>query len=712
MTRRTKTILYVFSILAITAILVYLETNLPFFRKFMPVLDNKFIIAILNINFLLILLLIFLATRIILKNYIERRRGVWGSGLKTKLTVTVFVLSMVSSVTLFVLTSWFFYISIDRWIGQKIEDTVENAQELSRFYYEDLFGRYEKMGGLLATTLEEEKVLDDDRELTKFVRKEGRSNFLGYLAVLNLSGEPIKSYSTLDRQVSAILAEKSRVLVRKGQVREIVPLKDGELLMFLSTVTDDAGQPRALLFLGEKLRVRGAQSMKQISSAYAEFKENSRAEKKILKYDLWIPLFLVAILCIFLSIWVGGKMSTEITTPLELVKEGAAIIAGGRFDINLEERGKDEIGTLVTAFNGMARELKITKDEIEERRRYMEVIVDNVATGIITTDVRGNILLLNRAAKNILNVQTDDYVGRPLRAIIGDDFRRSIRSFLRLMRQDGAEGLGREMTLSLQNDTLYLRASLTALRDDESGRPQGFIATFDDITHIVRAEKLATWREIAKRLTHEIKNPLTPIRLSAERLRRRVLPKAEGKEKDVLDEATSIILTSSEDINTMVTELTKLSQTTTDRSVEDVNSVVEEALGIYRSLYPNIAFQFLEAKIPPFSMDRDKMKRALINLITNSIRAIGAEPGAIEVTTRYDRNRGMIRIEVADTGPGVDDEDKLRIFDPYFTHDPNGTGLGLAIVNSVILEHGGRINAVDNTPKGTKMVIELPATEV
>jgi two-component system nitrogen regulation sensor histidine kinase NtrY len=712
MTRRTKTILYVFSILAITAILVYLETNLPFFRKFMPVLDNKFIIAILNINFLLILLLIFLATRIILKNYIERRRGVWGSGLKTKLTVTVFVLSMVSSVTLFVLTSWFFYISIDRWIGEKIEDTVENAQELSRFYYEDLFGRYEKMGGLLATTLREEKALDDDRELTKFVRKEGRSNFLGYLAVLNLSGEPIKSYSTLDRQVSTILAEKSRTLVRKGQVREIVPLKDGELLMFLSTVTDDGGQPRALLFLGERLRVRGTQSMKQISSAYAEFKENSRAEKKILKYDLWIPLFLVAILCIFLSIWVGGKMSTEITTPLELVREGAAIIAGGRFDINLEERGKDEIGTLVTAFNGMARELKIAKDEIEERRRYMEVIVDNVATGIITTDVRGNVLLLNRAAKDILKVQTDDYVGRPLRAVIGEDFRRSIRSFLRLMRADGAEGLGREMTLSLQNDTLYVRASLTALRDEETGKPQGFIATFDDITHIVRAEKLATWREIAKRLTHEIKNPLTPIRLSAERLRRRVLPKAEGKEKDVLDEATSIILTSSEDINTMVSELTKLSQTTTDRTVEDVNSVVEEALGIYRNLYPHIAFRFLDTKIPPFSMDRDKMKRALINLITNSIRAIGADPGTIEVKTRYDRNRGMIRIEVADTGPGVDDEDKLRIFDPYFTHDPNGTGLGLAIVNSVILEHGGRINALDNTPKGTKMVIELPATEV
>ena len=712
MSKRRINILYVLSILAITAVLVYLETNLPFFRKFMPVLENKFIIAILNLNFLLILLLIFLATRIILKTYIEKKRGVWGSGLKTKLTVTVFALSMVSSVTLFILTSWFFYLTIDRWIGQKIEDTVENARELSQFYYGDLFGRYEKMGSLLANALREEKALDDDKELTRFVRKEGRSNFLGYLAILDLSGEPIKTYSTLDAQVSRILEEKSKSLIRSEQTREILPLKDGELLMFLSTITDDSGEPRALLFLGEKIHVRGAQSMKQISSAYTEFKENSRAGKKILKYDLWIPLFLVAILCIFLSIWVGAKMATEITIPLERVKEGAAIIAGGRFDINLEDRGKDEIGTLVSAFNGMARELKVAKDEIEEKRKYMEVIVDNVATGIITTDVRGNILLLNRAAKDILKVRTDDYVGKPLRAIIGEDFRKTIRAFLKLMREGDAAGRGREMTLSLQNDTLYLRTSLTVLREAATGRPQGYIATFDDITHIVRAEKLATWREIAKRLTHEIKNPLTPIRLSAERLRRRVLPKAEGKEKDVLDEATSIILNSSEDINNMVSELTKLSQTPSHRTVEDMNGIIEEAVNIYKNLYPHISFEFHSTKVPPLRMDRDQMKRALINLITNSIKAIDPQPGTIEITTRYDKNRGMTRIEVADTGPGIEDEDKVRIFDPYYTRDPDGTGLGLAIVNSVILEHGGRIDAVDNAPKGTKMVIELPAAEV
>jgi len=705
-----RKLLFVLTILAVSGVLVYLETKLTFFRKFMPVLDNKFYIALTNIYFLVILLLLFLATRIILKTYIEKRRGIWGSGLKTKLTLTVFSVSVISSATLFVLTSWFFYMSMDKWFSQKIEDTVESARELSEFYYEDLFSRYEQMGKQMADTIRQKNILEKEKELSKFVGKEGKSNFLGYLAVLNLAGQPIKTYSALDRQMDQILAEKARAFSKNKEARQIVPLPDGDLLMLLSPVKDEAGRPKALLFLGEKVRVRGTQRMKQISSAYSEFIKDARPLKKILKYSLLTPLLLVTMLSIFFSTWIGIKMATEITIPLERVKEGAAIIAKGRFDINLEERGKDEIGTLVSAFNRMARELKIAKDEVEEKRKYIEVILDNVATGIISTDARGNVLLLNRAAKDILQVRTDDWVGIPLKTIIGQDFRKVIRLFLASLREDPTGSMAREMTLSLRNDALHLRTSLTVLRD-EAGKPEGYIGTFDDITHIMRAEKLATWREIAKRLTHEIKNPLTPIKLSAERLRRRLLPNSEGKEREVLEETTAIILAASDDITAMVNELTKLTQTSSVRTVENINGIVEETVNTYRNLYPNITFQTEAGNVPQFSMDRDKMKRALINLVTNSINAIDSAEGTIRIATRNDKNRGVVRIEVADTGPGIKDEDKARVFDPYFTRNPEGTGLGLAIVNSVILEHGGRINVEDNGPRGAKMVIELPVLE-
>ena len=416
MKKHRANLLYVAAILAVCAFLVYLETDLPFFRKFMPVLDNKLLIAILNLNFLLILLLIFVATRILLKTYIEKKRGIWGSGLKTKLTLTVFSVSIISSVTLFVLTTGFFSTIMDRWFSQKVEDTLENARDLSEFYYEDLFGRYEKMGKLLAQEIREQGILGKDKELAAFIRREGRSNFLGYLAVLDLAGQPIKTYSALDEQMNRILTEKSRTFMRNRGARQIVPLKDGELLLFLTPVTDDSGQSRALLFLGEKIRVHGTQNMKQITSTYSEFRQ-ARPFKKILKYSFITPLFLVTILTIFISTWIGIKMATEITVPLERVKEGAAIIAQGRFDISLEDRGKDEIGTLVSAFNSMARELKVAKDEIEEKRKYMEVILDNVATGIISTDAKGRMLLLNRAAREILKVRTDTRLGTPLRRI-------------------------------------------------------------------------------------------------------------------------------------------------------------------------------------------------------------------------------------------------------------------------------------------------------
>jgi two-component system, NtrC family, nitrogen regulation sensor histidine kinase NtrY len=703
-------VIYVSSFLLLSGLLVYLETRLAFFRKFMPVGENKGLIVLTNIYFLIILLLVFLAIRIIFKTYIEKKRGIWGSGLKAKLTINVFSVSVISSATLFILTSTFFYVSMDKWFGAKIENTVESARELSEFYYEDLFGRYERMSQRFADTIEAKNILGKENELSRFLAREGKANLLGYLALLDLSGHPIKTYGTLGQSTNTILEEKARAFAQKKQTRQIVPLKDGEILVLVTPVAGETGEPKALLLLGEKVNVRGTQRMKQISTTYSEFIKDARPFKKILKYSLLAPLLLVAMLSIFVSTWIGIKMATAITIPLERVKEGAAIVAKGRFDINLEEKGKDEIGTLVTAFNSMARELKVAKDEIEEKRKYMEVILDNVGTGIVSTDAKGNVLLLNRAARDILQVATADCFGIPLRTIIGQDFRKVIRPFLKSLRDEGAGSAVSDIVISLHRNAVHLRTSITVLRD-EAGKPQGYIGTFDDISHIVRAEKLATWREIAKRLTHEIKNPLTPIKLSAERLRRRLLPNAEGKDRELLEETTSVILTASDDITAMVNELTKLGQTSAVRTMEDINGIIEETMATYRNLCPNISFEHRAARIPAFSMDRDKVKRALINLVTNAISAINTDPGGIRITTAYDKSRGIARIEVADTGPGIRDEDKSRVFDPYFTRNPDGTGLGLAIVNSVILEHGGRINVEDNKPKGAMMVIELPVLE-
>jgi two-component system nitrogen regulation sensor histidine kinase NtrY len=403
-------------------------------------------------------------------------------------------------------------------------------------------------------------------------------------------------------------------------------------------------------------------------------------------------------------------MATEITVPIEKMKEGAAIIATGKFDINLEDRGKDEIGTLVKAFNTMAKELKIAKDEIENKSRSLEFVLNNVAAGIISTDKKGTILLANNAARVILGVERDKLEGMSLREVFGNDFKALTKSFLREVRASKGESITKDLRLSLKKDITYLRASLTALKDERS-RVAGFIIAFDDITHVVRAEKLATWQEVARKLTHEIKNPLTPIVLSAERIRRKLMARFTGPDKDILDGTTSVIIRSVADIKDIVNELTKLTHTSQARTLENLNSVVDETLDLYRNLYHNISISFEPEKVPPVRVDRDGFKRAFINLITNAVKAIDGEAGTITVRTRYDKAKRTGIIEFADTGKGVPDQDKEKVFDPYFTKDEGGTGLGLAIVHSIILEHHGRIRVEDNTPKGAKFIIEIPITE-
>lgn len=705
----TKTATYGGAIAIIFGFLIYLETLLPFFKKFLPVAENKLIIVLLNINLLLILLLLFLVSRTLIKSYIERKRGIWGARLKTKLTLTLLLISIIPSLTLYVLASGFFQVSMDRWFGDRIEETIDSALDFSNFYYEDLFQRHERMATILVQEMISRKLLDDDAQLGRYVTGSTSAKVAEYLSVFDAAGNMIRSNRPLSPEIERKFAEGARKVAKEATLRSIIPLQQGELVLIGRKIVDNSGNARGILLLGEIIRVQGRARINEITAVSKEFKE-SRSFKKLLKYSFYVPLTLITLMTVFFSVWVGIKMATEITIPIERVKEGASIIAKGSFDINLEDMGTDEIGALVSAFNSMARELKIAKDEVEEKRRYLEAILGNVATGIISTDKSGVIIFLNRAAQAILGIEDKAWPGTPIKEIFGDNFRRHLKLFLREGRGKNGESITREMRLNLKGDVTYIRASLTTLKDQED-RVEGFLITFDDITHIVRAERLATWREVARKLTHEIKNPLTPIMLSAERIRRRLLPRAENAEREVLDDTTSVIIRSVDDIKGIVNELTKLTHDSQAKTVEDINAIVEATLGLYQNLFQNITFDSRTEFVPPFRIDRDGIKRALINLITNAIKAIGEAQGTIGIDTYYLRDRAVCIIEVVDTGKGIPDEDKGRIFDPYFTKDKDGMGLGLAIVHSIVLEHHGKIRVVDNKPRGTKFVIELPVLE-
>ncbi|MGD9579231.1 MAG: PAS domain-containing sensor histidine kinase, partial [Syntrophorhabdus sp.] len=653
---------------------------------------------------------LFLVSRTLVKTYIEQKRGIWGARLKTKLTVTLVLISIIPSFTLYILSGGFFQINMDKWFGQKIEDTVDDALEFSRFYYEDLFQRHERVGAIIAEEIKRRKLLNDQSALADYVQKSTSSKIPEYLVLYSPSNQFLKSSRELTPEIEKKFTNLVKSLPKGSKIRDIESLKNGELIISGRQIMNEAGELGAVLLLGEEIEIEGTKRRKDIAIASREL-QKSRPFKKILKWSFYIPLTLVTLMTVFFSVWVGIKMATEIVNPIEKVKEGVSTIAKGSFDvIKLEDKGQDEIGTLVMAFNAMAKDLKIAKDEIEERRRYMEIILDNVATGIISTDKVGTIQFLNKAARNILDIEKKPWTGASLKDILGDDFKKHMKFFLKEAREADHGSVTREMRLNIKNDVTYIRASLTTLKDQAS-KTEGFVIAFDDITHIVRAERLATWREVAKKLTHEIKNPLTPIKLSAERIRRRLLPNTHDQEKEVLDNTTSVIIQSVDDIKRIVNELTKLTHVSHTKTMEDLNSIIDETVLLYKHLCQNISFTCEKNAVPPFLLDRDGLKRTIINLITNSIKAIEDHQGAIKITTRYDSDKGTGIIEVSDTGKGIPNEEKSKIFDPYYTKDTDGMGLGLAIVHSIILEHHGRIRVEDNSPRGTKFIIELPVIE-
>ena len=297
------------------ALLIYLETQLPFFRRFIPVGENKLIIIIFNINMLLILLFLYLFARALIKTYLEKKRGIWGAGLKTKLIATLLCVSLIPSFTLFILATGFFNISMDKWFSQKIEDTVTNALELSTFFYSDLSQRYDRTGDLIARDIDRRGLLDSKKELDAFFRRSMQTHVLGYMAIYDPSGEMIKGSEDIDGEIERKLAEKAKQFVKgSAPMRAIIPMKEGELFVTGRRIGDESGGLRAILLVGDMIRVHGTEKIREIASAHQEYQE-SRPLKKILKYGFIVPLSLVTIMTIFFSVWVGTKWRPRLPPP-------------------------------------------------------------------------------------------------------------------------------------------------------------------------------------------------------------------------------------------------------------------------------------------------------------------------------------------------------------------------------------------------------------
>jgi two-component system nitrogen regulation sensor histidine kinase NtrY len=430
---------------------------------------------------------------------------------------------------------------------------------------------------------------------------------------------------------------------------------------------------------------------------------------------------MVTLLILVGAVWMGLYLAKRITRPVQALATAAREIGAGRLDQRIEPDTNDEFGALTDAFNAMARELVTSRkrverstidlerkhQEVEGRRRYVETILQRITAGVVSVDAHGVITTINGAAARLLTLDRTT-VGQPARTVFS---RQDLQPLATLLSSNGGgapvEPTAQEVAIARDGHELRLAAVTTSLTG-ESGAPEGTVLVLDDVTPLIRAQKVAAWREVARRLAHEIKNPLTPIQLSAERLRRHFAA-APPESRALVEECTSTIVGEVESLKGLVDEFSQFARMPSPKAVPtSLHQLIAETLSLYSGLFADVRIdRQLAPGIGLVRLDPEQIRRVIINLIDNAIEAMERR-GQIVIETEHDPANNLVRIVVGDNGPGIPAAERDKLFLPYYSTKRRGSGLGLAIVRRIIAEHGGSIDVADNLPRGTRFTIELP----
>jgi two-component system nitrogen regulation sensor histidine kinase NtrY len=454
-----------------------------------------------------------------------------------------------------------------------------------------------------------------------------------------------------------------------------------------------------------------------ISKTSEEYRQ-LRLLKTPIKVGYIITLFIVMLLIIFSATWFGIYLAKGITVPIQDLAAATRKIAQGDLSHQIDIVANDEIGVLVDSFNQMTRDLNSSNQgleqanlDLEQRRKYTETILRNVSVGVISIDRNGVITTINRAAERMFNIQTQNVLNRPFYEVLIPEHLALAEEILREMRERGEGFVEKQIDLTLRDQSMTVLMTITVIHDDE-GNNMGMVILFEDITQLQRAERTAAWREVARRMAHEIKNPLTPVQLSAQRLQKKYGDRF-GEQDTVFFECTKTIIDQVEVLKNLVDEFSRYARLpVTSLAMNDLNEVIRDPVVLFQDAHKGIVFHFLPgADIPNLMLDPDQIRRVMVNLLDNAVAAVDSPSGRIEIRTSCHRTGWTARVEVADNGCGIPAGYKVKMFEPYFSTKRTGTGLGLAIVNSIIADHGGRVTAADNHPKGTIVAFELPLSE-
>ncbi|HEX6126393.1 MAG TPA: ATP-binding protein [Pyrinomonadaceae bacterium] len=672
--------------------------------------DTLLLYALSSLNFIAFVIFGFIFLRSITKLMRERRTFQLGSKIKTRLLLYFGAVSLLPIIAMAGFSYLFMNRALERWFTQFPENVVLEARDVQRRAVEEEGRRLSETAAIVASTLEGREITD--RELSR-IAEAGK---LTRVEVLSRDNQTIAEGGTaispaeqieLDSMLSELRSGSDNAAFSDGRGFDavVMPLSDGRKLLVVPAVRVESG----VIEMADK--------------SLLEFDRLKQSQLNVRQIGL-LTLGVLTFLLIFASTWTAFYIARGLTVPIKALAEGADEIAHGNLSHRVDVLAEDELALLVAAFNQMSARLEANSSELLERRRYIETVLESLPTGVISFDGDNRIGTINRAAKKMLKLDRREFAGLGLDEIVTDENRAILERVTARARRAGSAS---EQTV-LTSEGTELTVALTATALQNSG---GAVLVIEDLSELISAQRASAWQEVARRMAHEIKNPLTPIQLAAERIAKRYADNQpvfssdlniigarldtnrEGM-KTVIEESTSTIIREVQSLKAMVDEFSRFARLPNAKlELGDVNDVIRQVLALYEDRLDDVVVTSeLGENLPPAMIDAEQMKRVFVNLIDNAVEAFDGVQAdkTVTVRTRYDSARDLIVCEVADTGRGIPAVDLQKLFQPYFSTKGRGTGLGLAIVHRIVTEHNGKIRAVSNRPHGARFTIELPAT--
>lgn len=717
--KRVRTV--IFCCLILIPLLTFAETRLSLLGTVpFPVSGNILVFILINFNVLLLLLMVFLVLRNLAQLIFERKRKILGSKLRTKLVISFVSMSLIPTALLFFIALQFISTSMDYWFNINVEQSLLQSLHIAQNVYQEEQDEVKSVGHTTVLQLKSQRYRRlTDEFLDLFLADILDSHRLAGLEILTpqriiqtrVYGEKITDVADVP-EIPADLLRKA--LGGDKEQIAIQMITGGELVRGLTPFRlEGEAEKYSVLITSVLIPQKRLERMEVISKGLEGYRQLMLLKQPI-KTSLIVTLLIVTLLIVFSAIWFGFYVARGLTVPIAELATATRRVAEGELDFVLEIDSGDEMGTLVESFNQMISDLLAGKKKVEEsnleldnRRRYTEIILQNVPAGVISLDAKGRIITINQFAEGLLKVKKEALLYQDYRKVLNQQHYAILHSFLSELAESGKNTLERPLQLKVRDTSFSLRVNITRLVD-EGDHELGVVLVFDNLTELEKAQRMAAWREVARRIAHEVKNPLTPIQLSAQRLRKRYLEKLDS-DGDVFDLCTKTIINQVDELKHLVSEFSNFARMpAVQKTINNFQEMAGSALVLFEQGHKDVTFHFkYPDEVPQFSFDLKQIERVLINLLDNAVAAVN-DKGTIVVEIKVDAQQKLIFLEVADDGTGVKDEDKLHLFEPYFSTKKTGTGLGLAIVATVVADHGGYIRVKDNQPQGARFIVELP----